>query len=57
MQRRRVEHARQLLAVSRLDLAGIAQRAGFGNASHLSRSFRQLIGATPGAYRRYAQGR
>ncbi len=57
VQRRRVEHARHLLAVGRLDLAGIAQRAGFGNASHLSRSFRQLMGATPGAYRRYVQGR
>lgn len=57
VQRRRVERVRQLLAVSDLDLAGIAQRTGFGNASHLSRCFRQLMGATPGAYRRYARGR
>ncbi|WP_159070486.1 helix-turn-helix domain-containing protein, partial [Achromobacter xylosoxidans] len=48
---RRLAHARRLLAAGKGDLAGIAQAAGFGNASHLSRVFRDAVGVTPGQYR------
>ncbi|WP_287931534.1 helix-turn-helix domain-containing protein, partial [Achromobacter sp.] len=37
-------------------LAGIAQAAGFGNASHLSRVFRDAVGVTPGQYRAARRG-
>lgn len=52
VQQQRIDCARDLLTTSDLDLAGIALRTGFGNASHLSRSFRQATGVTPGTYRR-----
>lgn len=48
---RRLAHARGLLAAGKGDLAGIAQASGFGNASHLSRVFREAVGLTPGQYR------
>ncbi|RBL79645.1 AraC family transcriptional regulator [Streptomyces cavourensis] len=48
---RRLAHARGLLAAAKGDLAGIAQASGFGNASHLSRVFRDAVGVTPGQYR------
>lgn len=48
---RRLAHARGLLAAGKGDLAGIAQASGFGNASHLSRVFRDAVGVTPGQYR------
>lgn len=48
---RRLALARSLLAAGKGDLAGIAQASGFGNASHLSRVFRDAIGVTPGQYR------
>ncbi|MGE8687470.1 MAG: helix-turn-helix domain-containing protein [Achromobacter sp.] len=48
---RRLARARSLLETGKSDLAGIAQASGFGNASHLSRVFRDAIGVTPGQYR------
>ena len=51
MRGRRLAHARGLLTAGKGDLAGIAQASGFGNASHLSRVFRDAIGVTPGQYR------
>ncbi len=54
---RRLAHARALLARSRDDLAGVASRCGFGNASHLSRAFLRATGLTPGRYRAAARGR
>jgi len=53
---RRLAHARGLLAAGKGDLAGIAQAAGFGNASHLSRVFRDAVGVTPGQYRAARRG-
>ena len=48
---RRLAHARTLLEAGKGDLAGVAQASGFGNASHLSRVFRDAVGVTPGQYR------
>ncbi|MDQ8031994.1 MAG: AraC family transcriptional regulator [Bordetella sp.] len=54
---RRIARARALLGQpGGPDLAGVAQAAGFGNASHLSRAFRHSVGVTPGQYRRHATG-
>ncbi|MFC4298367.1 MAG: AraC family transcriptional regulator [Castellaniella sp.] len=48
---RRLARARELLARSRDDLAGVARACGFGSASHFSRVFLQATGITPGRYR------
>ena len=48
---RRLARAKCLLAADKGDLAGIAQASGFGNASHLSRVFRDAVGVTPGQFR------
>ncbi len=48
---RRVAHAQTLLTRSHGDMAGIAQRCGFGSASHFSRHFHETVGVTPRQYR------
>ncbi|HEX6441193.1 MAG TPA: helix-turn-helix domain-containing protein [Stellaceae bacterium] len=50
--RRRVERARELLGRTDLSLSEIAFATGFSDQSHLTRHFRQLIGMTPGQFRR-----
>lgn len=54
--RRRVEAAKQLMAVRDLTLSEIAIAAGFANQSHLTRVFSSLVGASPGAWRRETYG-
>ena len=48
----RVDRVRELLANSTLSLTEIALECGFSSHSHLSRVFRQVVGATPSEYRR-----
>ena len=48
----RVERVRELLARTTLSLTEIALECGFSSHSHLSRVFRQILGATPSEYRR-----
>lgn len=48
---RRMEHARRLLRASEQPLGDVAAACGFASASHFSNRFRQVMGATPGAYR------
>jgi AraC family transcriptional regulator len=48
----RVDRVRELLASSTLSLTDIALECGFSSHSHLSRVFRQVLGATPSEYRR-----
>ncbi|MBV8049223.1 MAG: helix-turn-helix transcriptional regulator [Paludibacterium sp.] len=55
--RRRLARARRLLAHGDLPLDVVANQAGFSHASHLTRHFRTALGATPGTYRLWAQGR
>ena len=50
--RRRVERAQELLEVSNLSLSEIALTCGFFDQSHLTRVFRSVAGASPGAWRR-----
>lgn len=48
----RVLFARRLLEETTLDIDGIAERSGFGNATLLRHHFRRVIGVTPTDYRR-----
>jgi len=48
----RVDRVRELLARTTLSLTEIALECGFSSHSHLSRVFRQILGATPSEYRR-----
>jgi AraC family transcriptional regulator len=50
----RIKRALQLLNCSRPDLSEIAVACGFFDQSHFSRSFRQTVGVSPGAYRKLA---
>jgi AraC-like DNA-binding protein len=50
--RRRVSVAKQLMTVRSLSLAEIAISAGFSNQSHLTRVFSNLVGVSPGVWRR-----
>jgi AraC-like DNA-binding protein len=46
----RIERARAVLRTGR-SIADVAAAAGFADQSHLGRSFRAVMGATPGQYR------
>lgn len=47
----RIDHAKTLLQDPFLTLTQVAERCGFESLSHFSRSFKQLAGRPPGAYR------
>ena len=49
--RERIEAAKQLLLESRLQVAEIAERCGFGSCSYFIKQFRSHFGATPKNYR------
>jgi AraC-like DNA-binding protein len=49
---RRVERAKELLAGTNLSLSQVAFAAGFSDQSHLTRHFGQIVGITPGQFRR-----
>ena len=48
----RVDHAKKLLTTTPLSLEEIAQSCGFNSQHHLIRSFKKVVGQTPGAYRK-----
>lgn len=52
---KRVDQARDLLSGSDLTVADIADRLGFSDQAHLTRSFRQIVGETPASWRRRQQ--
>lgn len=52
LQQRRIDTAKSLLADRTLSLAEIALACGFADQSHFTRTFGQLMGITPGAWRR-----
>ncbi|OAF18602.1 helix-turn-helix domain-containing protein [Bradyrhizobium neotropicale] len=52
----RVKAAKQLMSVRDLPLSEIAISAGFANQSHFTRVFSAVVGVSPGAWRREAQG-
>jgi len=49
---RRVERAQEMLVRTDLSLSEIALAAGFSDQSHLARHFRQMLGTSPGEFRR-----
>lgn len=51
IRRQRIEHAKLLLAETRLPMTRIAQLCGFNSAVRFSMVFRELAGQTPSAYR------
>ncbi|HYE95758.1 MAG TPA: AraC family transcriptional regulator [Rubricoccaceae bacterium] len=57
VRRLRVEHARRALEDTDASLVEIALATGFADQSHLGRTFKALVGTTPGRYRRAARGR
>jgi AraC family transcriptional regulator len=50
--RTRVEAAKTLLLTSPNSTAAVAEAVGYGDVSQLNRTFRQLTGASPAAWRR-----
>jgi AraC family transcriptional regulator len=54
--RQRVKAAKQLMSVRDLPLSEIAISAGFANQSHFTRVFSEVVGISPGAWRREKQG-
>ena len=54
--RQRVKAAKHLMTVRDLPLSEVAMSAGFANQSHFTRVFSSLVGVSPGAWRREAQG-
>ena len=52
LRRRRIDHARNLLKTTELPIKAIAMECGFTETRSFHCAFRQLVGATPGAYRR-----
>jgi AraC family transcriptional regulator len=48
----RIERAKELLAVTKMSLADIANDSGFGDQAAFTRTFHRVVGATPGQWRR-----
>jgi AraC family transcriptional regulator len=57
VRRQRVALACQELSATDRPLAEIAPQSGFADQSHLTRTFKRLVGVTPAAYRKAAGGR
>jgi AraC-like DNA-binding protein len=49
---RRVERAKALMSSTREHLSEIALVCGFADQPHFSRSFRRIVGISPGRWRR-----
>jgi AraC family transcriptional regulator len=49
---RRVERAKVMMTSTREPLTQIAMACGFADQAHLNRSFRRMVGASPGRWRR-----
>jgi AraC family transcriptional regulator len=49
---RRVERAKLMVASTRTKLTDIALACGFSDQAHLTKSFRRVVGMSPGVWRR-----
>jgi AraC family transcriptional regulator len=49
---RRIERAKQLLALANASLADVASHSGFGDQAAFTRTFHRRVGVTPGQWRR-----
>jgi AraC family transcriptional regulator len=52
VRRRRIERAQQMMLLTDKSLADIALACGLADQSHMNRCFRNLVGQSPGAWRR-----
>lgn len=50
---KRIHLAQQLLSESDMTVAGVAAQLGFTDQAHLTKVFRQVVGETPAAWRRF----
>lgn len=50
--RARVSRAKELMSMSTLSLADIAEQSGFSSPTYFYRVFREIVGTTPATYRR-----
>ncbi|WP_266365198.1 helix-turn-helix domain-containing protein [Tellurirhabdus rosea] len=48
----KIEKVKEYLAYNELSLSEIAWRLGYSSSQHLSNQFRQVVGMTPGAFRK-----
>jgi AraC family transcriptional regulator len=51
--RHRVEHAQELLRQTTVPIVDIAMQSGFADQAAFTRRFRQVVGVSPGRWRRY----
>ena len=56
LRRRRVELAQNLMLSTHMSLAEIALECGLCDQSHLTKSFRRVVGISPSAWRRSRRG-
>lgn len=49
--RRRIEHASDLIATTDMNMSQIAEQSGFSTLHHMERAFREILGVSPSAYR------
>ena len=54
--RMRIDKAKALLADSTLRVHEVAEQAGYSDVGHFSKSFKKIVGMTPGEYRDQAGG-
>ena len=47
----RVNHAKELMALSELRLEDVAAQSGFSSLAHMCKVFKAVVGVTPGVYR------
>jgi AraC family transcriptional regulator len=47
----RVNHAKELMALSELRLEDVASQSGFSSLAHMCKVFKTVVGVTPGIYR------
>ena len=47
----RIDRAKALLADSSLRVHDVAERSGYSDVAHFSKSFKRITGVTPGEYR------
>jgi AraC-like DNA-binding protein len=52
LRRRRIERAQEMMLLTDKSLAEIAVECGFADQPHFTKTFRQIVGMSPGAWRR-----
>ncbi len=50
----RIDKAKEILATTRYRIIDVAMQVGYMNSSSFTRTFREIVGVTPGQYRRQA---